>query len=268
MTQLEVDLSNAMRFLAMLGERSTFQVFAEGDATVFEHGWSPHGTLLEYSEGLIDANRQGCGVSVVVNETNGSGRKYADIVRARAIFLDLDNPSEDGGRGPLPNFGKARWPSATVKTLRGWHCYWLLDPEEGHDLEKWDLVMKAMARKWDGDPKMNRATCLRIPGFWHHKKSPPTLMELSEHCDSRSWTLDELVEAFSLRLDSPDSKPSKGGVSERPRWVQDAIAAMPQHERLRQYEEWVGAQPPAVEGSGGHYQLLKVVKMAYNFGVE
>ncbi len=268
MTQLEVDLSAAKRFVALLGERSTFQVFAEGDTKSYQAGWSPHGTLLEHADSLIEANNLGCGVSVVVNETNGTGRKYGDIVRARAVFLDLDTEAEDGGRLPLPNFGKERWPSVVVKTRRGWHCYWFLRSDEGYDLDQWDLVMAAMARKWDGDPKMNRATCLRIPGFWHHKKSPPTLMELGEHCEPREWSLGELVQAFALRLEVPQQRPKSGGLKERPRWAREAIARMPQHERARQYEEWVAEQPSAVEGSGGHAQLLKVIKMAYNFGVE
>jgi hypothetical protein len=35
-------------------------------------------------------NAGGAGVYVTVNQTNGKGRKATDIVRVRALFVDLD----------------------------------------------------------------------------------------------------------------------------------------------------------------------------------
>jgi putative DNA primase/helicase len=214
----------------------------------------------------VDANNDACGISVLVNETDGHGRRHDNVVRARAIFLDLDQLDDDGKRRGIPNFGRPRWPSAIVRTRRGYHCYWWLEDAQ-LDWETWEKVQRAMARKWGGDPHMvDRTKCLRIPGFWHLKDDPPVQMHLV-HVDDGHWTIEELVQAFHLRLEDA-AAPSSTPKSERPKWVRDAIAAMSQAERAAQYSDWVDRQPPAVSGQGGHAQLLKVIKMAWNYGVE
>lgn len=263
---VEADLSSARRFLDALGGRThTFQVFPEGETEAYPHGWAPHADFDEVAERLVQANEDRCGVSVLVNRTDGEGRRFDNVVEARAVYLDLDELDDGGNRLPLPNFGKKRWPSAIVRTRRGYHCYWWLEP--GQDWETWEKVQRAMAKRWGGDPKMaDRTKCLRVPGMWHHKQEPPIQIELV-HLEDRRWTLDDITAAFSLRLEerATSSSSPKG---ERPAWVRDAIASMSQFERAAQYADWVDRQPPAVSGSGGHAQLVKVIKMAWNYGVE
>lgn len=264
---IEADLSSARRFLDALGGPHTFQVFPEGETDAYPHGWAPHGTLDDVAEALVQANRDLCGISVLVNLTDGKGRSRDNIVEPRAVFIDIDEVDEDGERKPIPDFGKGRWPSAGVRTRRGYHCYWWLKPGE-EDWERWEKVQAAMARRWHGDPHMvDRTKCLRIPGLWHHKQDPPVQMMLS-YIGDRRWTLDEIVEAFKLRLDEPQPPRPTTPTVGRPTWALQAIASMTQPERVEQYASWATEQPPAVSGSGGHSQLLKVIKMAYNYGVD
>lgn len=268
---LEVDLPSASRFLEALGSadnRHTFQVFPEGETEAYPHGWSPYGTFEDLAPALENANGRGCGVSVLVNLTAaGGGTQHKDIVQPRAVFIDLDEPGPDGEPAPIPSFGKDRWPSAVVRTRRGYHCYWWLDPQQQYDWELWEKVQRQMARRWHGDEHMvDRRKCLRIPGLVHTKAEPPMLVELA-HLDDRRWTLEQIVDAFKLRTDEPAAPPSTPP-RDRPAWALAAISSMPQADRAAQYEEWVLQQPGAVSGSGGHDQLVKVIKMAWNFGVD
>jgi len=59
---------------------------------------------------LTQLNAGGAGVFVCVNQTNGRGRKGTDIVRVRALFIDLDG-------APLgPVLSSARPPHIVVAT--------------------------------------------------------------------------------------------------------------------------------------------------------
>lgn len=266
---LEVDLTLAARFLDVLGgtpdpAAHTFQVFPEGASQAYPA--VRHGLLAVLGDDLVRANRQGCGVSVTVNETDGAGRTFDNIIRPRALFLDLDGDGDDSeGRCHLPSFDVT--PTAVVGTRRGYHVYWLLS-----DVPHWDIWERAqlmLAERFNGDPKMaDRTKALRVPGLWHHKAEPPVAVELLSLEPHARGFLEDI--AKGLRLDmttpAPSSAPART-TNERPPWALKAIESMPQAERADQYRTWVDAQPPAIDGSGGHDQLVKVIKMAWNFGV-
>lgn len=267
----QVDLTSASQFLAALAgvddAPHTFLAFPEAGADVFP--FVRTGTLHELTETLLVANRQGAGVSVVVNETDGSGATYDAIVRPRALFLDIDEspdgaPPDASGRCPLPSFPVT--PSLVTTTRRGYHVYWLLSDVPAWD--RWERAQASLAQRYGGDPKMaDRVKALRVPGFWHHKVQPPIPVQLSACApDSRLYFDDLLAE---LRLDITPAKPvTKPTRPDRPAWALEAIERMPQADRVEQYRRWVDEQPPAVEGSGGHDQLVRIIKMAWNFGVE
>ena len=50
-----------------------------------------YGTFDEVRNALVDANFNGDGIFVTINETNGKGRTAEDIVRVRSIFIDKDD---------------------------------------------------------------------------------------------------------------------------------------------------------------------------------
>ena len=90
------DFDQAARFLTLLDEtasRFTFQTFDDNKARKAPHlARVLHGTLEEHWQELCQFSAAGAGVFVTVNETNGKGRKVADIVRVRAVFQECDRP--------------------------------------------------------------------------------------------------------------------------------------------------------------------------------
>src|SRR5688572_21975584 len=48
-----------------------------------------HGSLKEHANQLVDLNRRRAAVAVTMNETDLKGTKRENIVRARALVLDL-----------------------------------------------------------------------------------------------------------------------------------------------------------------------------------
>jgi len=49
-----------------------------------------HGTLNEHKHALAALNAKGAGVYITVNQTDLKGRTEANIVKVRALFVDLD----------------------------------------------------------------------------------------------------------------------------------------------------------------------------------
>ena len=49
-----------------------------------------HGTFNQHKDALAALNAKGAGVYVTVNQTDLKGRKEANIVKVRALFVDLD----------------------------------------------------------------------------------------------------------------------------------------------------------------------------------
>jgi len=110
-------------------------------------------------------NAGGAGVFVTVNETNGRGRKGADIVRVRALHIDLDG-------APLePVLTSERPPHIVTATSPGkFHCYWLV---EGMSLEDFRGAQEALLEKFGGDRNVKSVEhVMRVPGFFHRKGEP------------------------------------------------------------------------------------------------
>lgn len=87
------DLDVARRFLTLLdedAEQFTFQIFADrkaGRVTPCHR----YGDLDGLADWLSRQNRQGAGIFVTVNETDGRGREAENVRRVRAGFIDLDD---------------------------------------------------------------------------------------------------------------------------------------------------------------------------------
>jgi hypothetical protein len=122
---LTPDLPLARRFLTILDESAesfTFQTFDDNKARsdkrlarVF------HGTLGQHAATLTALNRQGAGIFVTINQTDGRGRKIENIVRVRAVFEDQDQPYT-----PRPAY--AFDPHLEIESSPGkWQRYWLTD---------------------------------------------------------------------------------------------------------------------------------------------
>ena len=183
---------DAGEFLAMLGERNSFQTFDDSKqkrpalARVF------HGGLDQYASKLDRLNDQGAGVFVMVNGGDGRGRKAVNVARIRSLFVDLDGAP----LAPVENAPLA--PHCIVESSPGrYHAYWTVadcPPSQFKPLQQ------SLAARFAGD----RSVCdlprvMRIPGFWHRKSEP----FLSSIIVLRKWpprTLEEIVSGLSLSI--------------------------------------------------------------------
>lgn len=164
---MQPDLAQARAFLAALDEGSeswSFQTFADGEKRP-DLIRQLHGSLDEHWPALVRLNERGAGVFVTVNETDGQGRRKANIRRIRALFADLDGAPIE----PLQQASAA--PHIVVESSPGrYHAYWrVLDCEPGNC----ELALRALIARYAADPACcDRSRVLRLPGFWHQKRAP------------------------------------------------------------------------------------------------
>jgi len=180
---------------------------------------------------LRNSDKLGYGIFCLVNESSHfTRRRKADICNVRAIWTDLD------GVSGLPYLELE--PSMVVQTRNGYHIYYIL--ESGTSSIAWGEGMnKTLARKYGGDAKATDACrVLRVPGFYHHKVTPPYLITLLA-CTGLRYTQDELETALgapqrpqerstqssgtSPLLSPVDSSWSPSGPSSDTSWGQAAV---------------------------------------------
>ena len=123
-----------------------------------------HGTLNQHKQVLKALNAQGAGVYVTVNETDLKGRSLANMLKVRALFVDLDGSPLQ----PILDLSEDLQPHIIIESSPNkWHAYWLVNNCE---LEKFKPLQQALADKFDGD----KAVCdlprvMRLAGFSHNK---------------------------------------------------------------------------------------------------
>ena len=175
-TTSAADRAIASDFLGLLGrdEAHTFQTFGEAA----ESGRRPelacvlHGSFEQHQKRLEALNRAGAGVFVMVSAGDGvvkpgaaTCRTMANVVRVRAVFLDLDGaPIRPVLTSPLP-------PDWVVQSSPGrWHAYWkVLNCPLGDS----PAAQVALARKFGGDQSVkDLPRVMRLPGFFHLKAQP------------------------------------------------------------------------------------------------
>lgn len=190
----------AEHFLACLDPKATwfsFQTFDDNQerkdrklARIF------HGTLTEHAAELARLNAKGAGIFVTVNETNGKGRTKADIVRVRAVFVDLDGAPLD----PVMEAGSP--PHIVTQTSAGkWHAYWRVD---GMPLETFSEVQKSLIARFNSDPAVHDLPrVMRLPGF-EHRKEKPFLVSLKSANDHAAYSP---ADVQSLRTPTTGKEP-------------------------------------------------------------
>ena len=164
-----ISLSEASRFLDYIGQGDkefTFQIIPLS-SDKGRHAKVLHGTLEQHAEVLSMANLSGDGIFVTINQTNGKGRKATDILKVRAVFVDLDNV-------PLSALESAEVPPSIIieSSPQKGHGYWLV---EDCGLDDFGIMQKALARRFGGDPSVcDLPRVMRLPGFIHTKGEPFT----------------------------------------------------------------------------------------------
>jgi hypothetical protein len=161
-----LNLDDAAAFLRALGSPDaafTFQTFDDTAAKRRSLARILHGSFRAHRDALVRLNGQGAGVFVTVQETHGRGRRTTDIVRLRALFIDCDVGELLCGPEPAA--------SIVVWSIRGPHCYWLLDGAP--PLGTFRAAQQRLARKYGTDPAVSDlARVMRVPGFVHARGEP------------------------------------------------------------------------------------------------
>jgi hypothetical protein len=166
-TTTATNLAKAARFLALLDPTATEFEFLTFDDNKDRDDKSLtrtfFGSLAEHAASLQRLNDRGAGVFVTINETDGKGRKTENIVRVRAVFIDLDG-------APLAP-ATQRKPHIVVKTSPGkFHVYWLV---HGMPLQDFSAVQKALIEFFNSDDLIfDLPRVMRLPGFFHCKHEP------------------------------------------------------------------------------------------------
>jgi hypothetical protein len=237
---LKPDLKQAARFIDVLtGRRDPivcWQVFDDSgrDRSQAEHR---HGRLSDKAiqEWLTTKTAKGCGVFVVVNRTDGTGRRRDCIVSSTAVFADLDK----GGR---PN--EYRLPPSLIveSSPNKFHLYWLI--ERTRDLDAWLDAQALVAAAYNGDRSMvDTARVLRVPGFYHRKTAKPFMSRVVQW--PAPFELSPLAEVRKAHdgIDYEAAPPAKAQVRQTPANVEMDTPA--NKERGRQY---LAALDKPVEG--------------------
>ncbi|MGQ0511546.1 MAG: AAA family ATPase [Betaproteobacteria bacterium] len=173
-----VDLHEAQRFLDLIapGEDVTFQTFPDAD-NAKKPGLARvlHGRLEDHAAELAHLNANGAGIFVMVNAGDGlvhkgakTCRTAANVVRVRAVFVDLDG-------APLAPVVDADTPPQIVveSSPAKWHAYWLVSdcPPEA-----FRALQAGLAARFNGDTAVvDLPRVLRLPGFVHQKSEPFTV---------------------------------------------------------------------------------------------
>jgi hypothetical protein len=199
----DYDMANRF-FTALTGsatEPITFQFFNDKDKKAGRPSYRHMKRSSSYAF-LHNKQKADCGVYAMVNAGNGKGRSAKDVVKVRALFIDLDgSPREPAANALKPHMMVESSPDR-------WHLYWLV---EDCDRGQFKPIQQAIARKFDGD----KACCdlprvLRVPGFYHLKKIP-VMTKLIEVNDFPRYTTQKVIDGLGLEFEqvATTEKPRK-----------------------------------------------------------
>lgn len=202
----DIDLDAAKKFLRLLdrnAEAFTFQTFDDRKPQDARLARVLHGSLVQHADELADLNRRGACIGVTMNETDLKGTKRENVVRVRAVVLDLDDPDDVEAVARVKSCSLR--PHCIVETSPGrYHVYWLVSEGDGVVLNEFEDVQRAIAAAFDGDPAVALLTHrARLPGFLHNKREP-RLAQVTDWWPQRSYDWSELLAQFP-----PREKPHK-----------------------------------------------------------
>lgn len=197
------DYKMANRFFDILtggkDEAVTFQFFTDNKAVIPEGEKDPLASHPHKSRPInfnfADKKQsKGAGIFVMVNAGDGKGRSAKNVVKVRALFIDLDG-------SPFEPAAAALKPHIRVESSPGhWHLYWLVD----HcPLEQFTPLQQAIAAKFNGDTACcDLSRVLRVPGSYHLKYQP-VMTKLVEVNEFPSYTTQEIIDGLGLEMAAP-----------------------------------------------------------------
>jgi len=183
------NIAEAFEFLRLLdpsAEGFSFQTVAEGRGRRKDGRLAQplHGSLARHAPHMSRLSvKFGAAVYITINATDLKGRTAANIIRVRAVWVDLDHG--------LPK----QWtlpPSIIVETSPGrFQALWLVD---GLAIDAHAGVLRRLTLCYGGDSGVNTIErVLRLPGFYHQKGTPfrVRIVEAS----GRRYTAQEIIDA-------------------------------------------------------------------------
>lgn len=195
----DVGLAEALKFLEALDPNGnfTFQTFSESHDAKLRYisgsgrnrrdqlARAVNGSLERHLRSLVEKNRKGAGVFVMVNEGDGKGRRQRNVARVRAVFADFD------GTDPTPALEATPPPHLVVQSSEnGYHAYWRVND---CGLEEFKPVQGQIATAFGSDPRVcDLPRVMRLPGFYH-QKGTPFRSRLIEILDREPYALNELA---------------------------------------------------------------------------
>ncbi len=250
---------HAVPFLASLHQCSLdeawnvanrFQTFQDAKASK-KSGLSKHWlqSLDEAAPELDRLNKEGAGVFMTVNRTDGRGRKKPNIEALFGHHVDID--SKDAS-APFDLDALPIKPTMAVRTPGGWHLYWLAQepmPCEGearwkeHE-EELRGIQFALSRFGADLKSCTVERVLRLPGFMHCKEEP-RLVELL-YADGPRYTRDQIRAAFPP-VARQRSSPTDGGVAR----ATPADADSDRSQVTERAGNYLDRCDPAIQGENG-----------------
>jgi hypothetical protein len=196
------DLLAAKQFLQLLDPTATqfcFQTFDDLESRKATHlvATIPRSFDDTYQQ-LCDLNRQGAGVFVTINATNGKSRKATDVIAVRAMFADFDPPKT---AAPASYPLQPHWQVESSPGKR--HAYWSV---ADCPLDQFKPLQQTIIQALGSDPApCDLPRVMRLPGFFHMKNpTTPHLVRIVETNTLAPYSLADIAGAFAPQL--PNSK--------------------------------------------------------------
>ena len=166
-----------------------------------------YGTITEKWNELV-LNKQGAGIFVTINDTDGVKRKAENIKSIRCFVVDLDG-------APLVVLKKCpvKFHLLVESSPGRYHAYLKINPVTVTEKTKEDManlfssIQKALAGKCQGDPSVGSlCQVMRCAGFLH-QKNDPFLSRIVTTNTAPPIDLSEVIEKFQIDIKKPASKP-------------------------------------------------------------
>lgn len=197
-SDLTNDFEQTQRFLSALGGNGfsqclwTLQVFS--DRGEKGRAWNcACRDIRDVLHKLDRAQKDGCGVFVTVNECADEGRTKDNVIKVRAVFVDLDG-------APLDPVLNCRLKPHIIVASGGpgrYHAYWKVD---GLALDEFTPIQELIAERFGGDETIkDLPRVMRLPGFWH-QKADPVLVTIQSIADHPAYTRDEILAEFPVAV--------------------------------------------------------------------
>lgn len=166
-----------------------------------------------WSKTLLD-NRPGpaVGITLRINETDGTGVRNVNFVHARALFADVDTAEAVAGAGTFVQRTGLE-PSLVVRSsvrnegepgeLHKLHLYWLLNTASRLSLrlDRWSTVQRALAEACSSDASLDDPSqAMRVPGTLNLKDPARPSPVLLLYADGPDYDAEDFIARSRLVL--------------------------------------------------------------------